>query len=157
MGTRRSQALPRGFCLHGGLRFIWGSSPQRTGACSNGGKRGRGLVPSPTVTHVAEDLTPNAEVANRRNAISNAHGAVVLNQSENAKLWGTRKLPGPLARRVRIQLLFMPDMIQVLTPKHAPHEQRNKHGILVHVGEETIRPQLSVFSSMLIIRLGFLG
>lgn len=83
MGTRRSQASS--------VASAWTEDSGSFGELSAKDRRVLSRVegsacPAPTVTHVTEDLTPNAEVASRRNAISDAHGAVVLNQSENVKL-----------------------------------------------------------------------
>lgn len=69
---------------------------------------------------------------------------------------GTRKSPEAFGSEIKNSTSLHPNIRQILTPKHAP--QRANVGVSVQFEkEETIHHQFSVFSLMLVIKLGFLG
>lgn len=95
------------------------------------------------------------------NALSTAHGAMVFEpeqKSEDSE--ELESYPRPFAQKLKAQLLFILNIMQILTHKHVPKKKKKKterKEVCIFWGhfvkEETGHYQCSVFSLVLKVKL----
>ena len=127
-GTRMTRVVPLfAAWMDGGPRSLQGALPNEDVSALMLGCLGKvpGLIP--TASHITKDLIPNAEVANGRRCHFNCtwnYGFEPERKSEDSG--ELESYPRPFAQRLKIQLLFILNIMQILTPKHAPKRNRKR-------------------------------
>lgn len=113
--------------MDGGPRSLQGALPNVDVSDLTLGRLGKvpGLIR--TASHITKDLIPNAEVANARRCHFNCmwnYGFEPERKSEGSG--ELESYPRPFAQRLKIHLLFILNIMQILTPKCAPKRKRKK-------------------------------